>query len=81
MAGVPKVLQKLAHKVGMAGPINWYPGHMASATRSIRERLRLIDLILEVRDSRVSRNSAFGFAFLILLSLLYAMDACVCGYE
>ncbi|KAH7430023.1 hypothetical protein KP509_09G078800 [Ceratopteris richardii] len=56
-SGVPKVLTKLACKTG-AGPINWFPGHMASATRSIRERLRLIDLIVEVRDARIPCTSA-----------------------
>lgn len=57
MAGVPKVLLKLAYKAGNV-PINWFPGHMATATRSIRERLRLIDLVLEVRDSRLPLSSA-----------------------
>lgn len=33
--------------------INWYPGHMASATKAIRERIKLVDLVLEVRDARV----------------------------
>jgi len=32
--------------------INWYPGHMASATKAIRERIKLVDLVLEVRDAR-----------------------------
>lgn len=56
-SGVPKVLMKLAYKAG-AAPINWFPGHMASATRAIRDRLRLIDLVVEVRDSRIPYTSA-----------------------
>jgi hypothetical protein len=36
-----------------ASTINWFPGHMASATRELRETLRHIDLVLEVRDARV----------------------------
>ncbi|MCO5576515.1 hypothetical protein L7F22_030325 [Adiantum nelumboides] len=56
-SGVPKVLRKMAYKAG-AGPINWFPGHMATATRAIRDRLRLIDLVIEVRDSRIPYTSA-----------------------
>ncbi|KAG6478633.1 short integuments 2, mitochondrial-like [Zingiber officinale] len=40
------------------GVINWFPGHMAAATRAIRERLRLADLVIEVRDARVPLSSA-----------------------
>ncbi|KAK6151306.1 hypothetical protein DH2020_013941 [Rehmannia glutinosa] len=34
------------------GIINWFPGHMAAATRAIRDRLKLSDLVIEVRDAR-----------------------------
>eukprot|EP00249_Psilotum_nudum_P006328 c19641_g1_i1 orf=379-1533(-) len=56
MKGLPKVVLNLAYKAG-SGPINWYPGHMASANRQIRERLRVIDLVLEVRDARIPLSS------------------------
>lgn len=42
------------------GVINWFPGHMAAATRAIRERLRLADLVIEVRDARVSVFFSFS---------------------
>ena len=32
--------------------INWYPGHMARAIREIKEKLKLVDIVLEVRDAR-----------------------------
>ncbi|KAK6127281.1 hypothetical protein DH2020_038944 [Rehmannia glutinosa] len=35
------------------GIINWFPGHMAAATRAIRDRLKLSDLVIEVRDARL----------------------------
>ncbi|URE25878.1 50S ribosome-binding GTPase [Musa troglodytarum] len=38
------------------GVVNWFPGHMAAATRAIRDRLRLADLVIEVRDARVSHH-------------------------
>ncbi|KAJ8898798.1 hypothetical protein K2173_006330 [Erythroxylum novogranatense] len=40
------------------GVINWFPGHMAAATRAIRHRLKLADLVVEVRDSRIPLSSA-----------------------
>lgn len=40
------------------GNINWFPGHMAAATRAINARLKLADLVIEVRDSRIPLSSA-----------------------
>ncbi|MFQ6623056.1 hypothetical protein Gotur_001913 [Gossypium turneri] len=40
------------------GAINWFPGHMAAATRAIRSRLKLSDLVIEVRDARIPFSSA-----------------------
>ncbi|KAK0595840.1 hypothetical protein LWI29_010521 [Acer saccharum] len=40
------------------GNINWFPGHMAAATRAIKSRLKLSDLVIEVRDSRIPLSSA-----------------------
>ena len=34
--------------------INWYPGHMVKATKAIIEKLKAVDMIIEVRDARVS---------------------------
>ena len=31
----------------------WYPGHMAKASRQIREKLKLIDIVVEVLDARL----------------------------
>ncbi|KAL2641897.1 hypothetical protein R1flu_009484 [Riccia fluitans] len=38
--------------------INWYPGHMVSATRNIREQIRSADFVLEIRDARIPLSSA-----------------------
>nr|XP_043637006.1 short integuments 2, mitochondrial [Erigeron canadensis] len=40
------------------GKINWFPGHMAAATRAINSRLKVADLVIEVRDSRIPLSSA-----------------------
>lgn len=33
--------------------IQWYPGHIAKAERSLKEQLKLVDVVLEVRDVRI----------------------------
>ncbi|WP_252228606.1 ribosome biogenesis GTPase YlqF [Caldicoprobacter algeriensis] len=37
--------------------IHWYPGHMSKAKRVIQESIKLVDLVIEVRDARVPRSS------------------------
>ena len=32
--------------------VHWYPGHIAKAERQLREQLKNVDVILEVRDAR-----------------------------
>jgi ribosome biogenesis GTPase A len=32
--------------------INWFPGHMNKAVKKIKERIKSVDIILEVRDAR-----------------------------
>jgi ribosome biogenesis GTPase A len=33
--------------------IQWYPGHIAKAERKLKEHLKLVDVVLEVRDARI----------------------------
>ena len=43
--------------------IQWYPGHMAKTKRQIQEDLKLIDIVIELLDSRIplsSRNPDIG---------------------
>jgi ribosome biogenesis GTPase A len=45
---------------------SWYPGHMLSANRQMAERLKLVDLVVELLDARIpatSRNPAFDRLF------------------
>lgn len=32
--------------------LSWYPGHMVRAIREIKEKLKLVDIVLEIRDAR-----------------------------
>lgn len=33
--------------------IHWFPGHMAKARREISEKLKLVDLVIELKDARI----------------------------
>lgn len=33
--------------------IHWYPGHIAKAERALKEQLKRVDVVLEVRDARI----------------------------
>ena len=41
----------------MANPIQWYPGHIAKAEKQLLEQLKLVDVVIEVRDSRILMSS------------------------
>ena len=40
--------------------IHWYPGHIAKAERQLKEKLSLVDVIIEVRDSRIPLSSSYA---------------------
>ncbi len=42
---------------GSGKVIQWFPGHMAKTRRLIRENLRLVDAVVELRDARIVRSS------------------------
>lgn len=42
----------------MSKTIQWYPGHMAKATRILAEDLNVVDVVIEVLDARLPRSSA-----------------------
>lgn len=43
-----------------AGHMSWFPGHMAKATRIIESKVRAADVVVEVRDARVSGEFPFA---------------------
>ncbi|KAL6659780.1 hypothetical protein ACP70R_002609 [Stipagrostis hirtigluma subsp. patula] len=57
LARAAKRAGEMAFNAG-GGTINWFPGHMAAASRAIRDRLKLADLVIEVRDARIPLSSA-----------------------
>ena len=40
--------------------IHWYPGHIAKAERQLKEKLSLVDVVIEVRDARVPLSSSYS---------------------
>lgn len=42
------------------GHIHWYPGHIAKAQRTLKEKLSLVDVLIEVLDSRIPISSTYG---------------------
>lgn len=40
--------------------IHWYPGHIAKAQKALKEKLNLVDVILEVLDARIPISSAYA---------------------
>ena len=41
------------HLVEYGGNFNWFPGHMAKATKQIVQKTRSVDFVIEVRDARL----------------------------
>lgn len=37
--------------------INWFPGHMTKAKRAMEEKLKVVDMVIELRDARVPKAS------------------------
>jgi len=38
--------------------IQWYPGHIAKAEKALKEQLKRVDVVLEVRDARIPSSTA-----------------------
>lgn len=52
--------------------INWFPGHMAKGLRLIAEKLNTVQVIIEVRDARISTLTPNRrFSVLCLVMFLY----------
>lgn len=39
--------------------IHWYPGHIAKAERALKEKLSLVDVVIEVLDARLPLSSSY----------------------
>ena len=41
----------------MAKDIQWFPGHMAKALREINDRIKVVDIVIEICDARAPLSS------------------------
>ena len=37
--------------------INWFPGHMTKAKREMQDKLKMVDMVIELRDARIPYSS------------------------
>lgn len=42
------------------GHIHWYPGHIAKAERKLKEKINLLDVVIEVLDARIPLSSCYN---------------------
>jgi len=42
------------------GHIHWYPGHIAKAERKLKEKIVLVDVVIEVLDARIPLSSCYN---------------------
>ena len=49
--------QKEKNQQNISSNINWFPGHMAKTRRQIKESLKLVDAVIELRDARIPVSS------------------------
>jgi len=40
--------------------IHWYPGHIAKAEKALKEKLNLVDVVIEVLDARLPMSSSYN---------------------
>ena len=41
----------------MAKDIQWFPGHMAKALREINDRIKVVDIVIEICDASAPLSS------------------------
>ncbi|XP_074571234.1 DAR GTPase 3, chloroplastic isoform X1 [Curcuma longa] len=48
-----KLESDLNHWTRLLRPVQWYPGHIAKSEKELKEQLKLMDVVIEVRDARI----------------------------
>ncbi|KAM7521592.1 hypothetical protein LguiA_011494 [Lonicera macranthoides] len=48
----------LYHWTKSLRPVQWYPGHIAKTERELKEQLKLMDVVIEVRDARIPMSTS-----------------------
>eukprot|EP00878_Enallax_costatus_P026773 GHUV01028765.1.p1 GENE.GHUV01028765.1~~GHUV01028765.1.p1 ORF type:complete len:289 (+),score=56.44 GHUV01028765.1:147-1013(+) len=55
----PEVLQRAqeADSAFQVHTVQWYPGHIAKAERQLKEQLKMVDVVFEIRDARIPQST------------------------
>ncbi|KAJ7972793.1 Mitochondrial GTPase 1 [Quillaja saponaria] len=48
----------LYHWTKALRPVQWYPGHIAKTEKELKEQLKLMDVVIEVRDARIPLSTS-----------------------
>lgn len=48
----------LYHWTKTLRPVQWYPGHIAKTEKELKEQLKLMDVVIEVRDARIPMSTS-----------------------
>ncbi|XP_010256314.1 PREDICTED: DAR GTPase 3, chloroplastic [Nelumbo nucifera] len=48
---------ELYHWTKPLRPVQWYPGHIAKTEKKLKEQLKLMDVVIEVRDARIPMST------------------------
>ncbi|XP_014495860.1 DAR GTPase 3, chloroplastic [Vigna radiata var. radiata] len=48
----------LYHWTKTLRPVQWFPGHIAKAEKELKEQLKLMDVVIEVRDGRIPMSTS-----------------------
>ncbi|KAL4572045.1 hypothetical protein LXL04_018813 [Taraxacum kok-saghyz] len=48
----------LYHWTKSLRPVQWYPGHIGKTERELKEQLKLMDVVIEVRDGRIPMSTS-----------------------
>ncbi|XP_075507640.1 DAR GTPase 3, chloroplastic [Primulina tabacum] len=53
-----KLEADLYHWTRPLRPVQWYPGHIAKTEKELKEQLKLMDVVIEVRDARIPMSTS-----------------------
>lgn len=48
----------LHHWTKTLRPVQWYPGHIAKTEKELKQQLKLMDVVIEVRDARIPMSTS-----------------------
>lgn len=53
----------------------WYPGHIAKTEKELKEQLKLMDVVIEVRDARIPLSTCHPQVRLLVLPWSLVRDS------